>query len=187
MPDRLIVTQPSLQTLAETLDRHAAEKMQAQREAKVAKEWGDLSENAEYKASKEKFRLAGRLQQRMVRELKGLESAGYIIVDPLEWPRRTTVITVVEVGLVARISQNHCAEDYLIVGAKDQHLPTDRTLVPLPYTSPLGTLLFGRTAPQHLEAAIAGELRKLELISLRTPTLEEVLDFYPELTPQQEK
>lgn len=183
MPERLIVTQPSLQTLAETHDRHAAEKMQAQREAKVAKEWGDLSENAEYKASKEKFRLAGRLQQRMVRELRGLDAVGYIIVNPLDWARESPNITAIDVGVVVKISQNGFAEDYLLVGAKDQHLPTDRTLVPVPYTSPLGSVLFGKTVPQQLEARIAGEQRKLELISLRTPTLEEVLEFYPELTP----
>lgn len=184
MQVRLIVTQPSLQNLAETLDRHAAEKMQAQREAKVAKEWGDLSENAEYKASKEKFRLAGRLQQRMVRELKGIESAGYEIVDPLDWARHAGERIKVDVGVVARVTQGDFSEDYLLAGAKDQHLPTDRALVPVPYTSPLGNALMGKTAPQRIDAMIAGELRVLHLETLRTPTLEEVLDLYPELTPQ---
>ena len=184
MQPRLIVTQPSLQNLAETLDRHAAEKMQAQREAKLAKEWGDLSENAEYKASKEKFRIAGRLQQRMVRELKGLESAGYEIVDPLDWARRPGALLQIEVGVVARVTQENWSEDYLIAGAKDQHLPTDRALVPVPYTSPLGNALMGKTAPQRIEAAIAGQLRVLHLESLRLPRMEEILDLYPELTPQ---
>ena len=184
MPARLIVTQPSLQTLAETLDRHASEKMQAQREAKVAKEWGDLSENAEYKASKEKFRLAGRLQQRMVRELKGLESAGYDIVDPLDWVRKKDVLHEVNVGVVARVAQGDYVENYLLAGAKDQHLPTDKTLVPVPYTSPLGNALMGKTAPQQIEAFIAGELRVLQLQSLRLPTQAEILELYPELTPQ---
>lgn len=184
MQERLIVTQPSLQTLAETLDRHAAEKMQAQREAKVAKEWGDLSENAEYKASKEKFRLAGRLQQRMVRELKGLENVGYEIVDPLDWARVSGQVLVAGVGVVARVTQGGFTENYLLSGAKDQHLPTDKTLVPVPYTSPLGTAIMGKSAPQRIEATIAGELRILNLESLRAPSLEEVLELYPELTPQ---
>ncbi len=184
MPERLIVTQPSLQSLAETLDRHAAEKMQAQREAKVAKEWGDLSENAEYKASKEKFRLAGRLQQRMVRELKGLENVGYEIVDPLEWARASGQVLVAGVGVVARVTQGDFTENYLLAGAKDQHLPTDKTLVPVPYTSPLGAALMGQNAPQRIEATIAGELRILTLESLRAPSMEEVLELYPELTPQ---
>jgi len=48
---------------------------------------GDLSENAEYKASKEKFRLAGKLEQRVGRELKRLEEGGYDVVDPLDWAR----------------------------------------------------------------------------------------------------
>jgi transcription elongation factor GreA len=187
MPERLIVTQPSLQKLAETLDRHAAEKNQAQREAKVAKEWGDLSENAEYKASKEKFRLAGRLQQRMVRELKGLENIGYDIVDPLDWVRLPTNLSMVAVGVVARVTQGDFTEDYLLAGAKDQHLPTDQTLVPVPYTSPLGAALMGKSAPERFQTIIAGEPRVLELVSLRAPTLEEVLELYPELTPQTEQ
>ena len=77
---RLIVSAPSLQSLAETLDKHTSEKFAAKREAKIAKEWGDLSENAEYKASKEKFRLAGRLQQRVGRELKRMQDQGYEVV-----------------------------------------------------------------------------------------------------------
>lgn len=169
--------------MAEKMDQHGAEKMKAQREAKVAKEWGDLSENAEYKASKEKFRLAGRLQQRMVREFKQLEGSGYEVVDPLDWASAEGPVSCIDVGLVARVRQGGFTEDYLIAGAKDQHLPMDRSLVPLPYTSPLGNALMGAVAPARIEALIAGELRVLELESIRRPTLEEVLDLYPELAP----
>ena len=42
----------------------------------------------------------------------------------------------------------------------------------------------GKTAPQRIEATIAGQLRVLHLESLRAPTLDEVLKLYPELTPQ---
>jgi hypothetical protein len=42
----------------------------------------------------------------------------------------------------------------------------------------------GKSAPQRIEAAIAGELRILTLESLRAPSMEEVLELYPELTPQ---
>lgn len=183
MNRRIIVTRPSLQAMAEKMDQHGAEKMKAQREAKVAKEWGDLSENAEYKASKEKFRLAGRLQQRMVREFKHLEGSGYEIVDPLDWTSTQVPASGVDVGVVARVSQGGFAEDYLIAGAKDQNLPMDQSLVPLPYTSPLGQALMGAVPPSRIEALIAGERRLLELESVRRPTLEEVLELYPELTP----
>ena len=184
MQERLIVTRPSLQTMAEKMDHHQAEKMAAQREAKVAKEWGDLSENAEYKASKEKFRLAGRLQQRMVREFKKLENSGYTIVDPLDWARRTGMVTSVEVGVVARVTQAGYTEDYLIAGAKDLHLPMDRAVVPVPYTSPLGQALMGRVAPCQIEALIAGEKRCLELESIRIPRTAEILELFPELTQE---
>ena len=184
MKAKVIVTRPSLQALADKHDHHAAEKRSAQREARVAKEWGDLSENAEYKASKEKFRLAGRLQQRLVRELKALEDAGYQVVDPLDWVRQQHPPTQAGVGVVVRVTQNRFTEDYLLVGAKDQNLADDLSIVPVPYTSPLGQALFEKTAPLRVEAIIAGEKRSLELLSLRTPSLEEVLALYPELTPQ---
>jgi transcription elongation GreA/GreB family factor len=183
MKPRIIVTRPSLQIMAEKMDQHGAEKMKAQREAKVAKEWGDLSENAEYKASKEKFRLAGRLQQRMVREFKHLEGNGYEVVDPMDWTNRQGPVLAVEVGVVARVKQGGFAEDYLIAGAKDQHLPMDQSLVPLPYTSPLGQALMGAVPPARIEALIAGEPRLLDLESVRRPTVSEVLELYPELTP----
>jgi transcription elongation GreA/GreB family factor len=181
---RLIVTGPSLQTMAETMDQYASQKRTAQREAKVAKEWGDLSENAEYKASKEKFRLAGRLQQRYVREFKKLESTGYLVVDPLDWTRREVPPQEVEVGVVVAVTQGRFTEEYLLVGAKDQNLPMDLPLVPLPYTSPLGAVLLGRRAGERVEAAIAGEKRLLQIGALRAPRVEEVLDLYPELTPE---
>jgi transcription elongation GreA/GreB family factor len=181
---RLIVTAPSLQGMAETMDHHAAQKRTAQREAKVAKEWGDLSENAEYKASKEKFRLAGRLQQRYVREFKRLESTGYVVVNPLDWTHRAAPLERVEVGVVVAVTQGRVTEEYLLVGAKDQNLPMDQALVPLPYTSPLGAALMGRKAGERVEAEIAGEKRLLTLGALRLPRMDEVLLVYPELTPE---
>src|SRR3954471_22521101 len=131
---KLIVSRPSLQHLAETLDKHASAKFSAKREAKVAKEWGDLSENAEYKASKEKFRLAGKLQQRVGRELKRMQDEGYEVVDPLDWAAASPP-KVAEVGVVVRVTQGGFTEDFLIAGAKDTHLPMDGELVPVPYTS----------------------------------------------------
>lgn len=184
MSQRIIVSRPSLQALAEKHDQHASQKMAAQKEAKIAKEWGDLSENAEYKASKEKFRLAGRLQQRMVRELRRLEDTGYQVVDPLDWVSPAQAPSRVDVGVVARVAQGRFTEDYLLVGAKDQDLPQDQSLAPVPYTSPLGQALMGQSAPQRIEATIAGEKRTLQLLSLRSPTAAEVISLYPELTPQ---
>lgn len=185
MNERLIVTRTSLQNLAEKHDLHESEKRRAQREAKEAKEWGDLSENAEYKASKEKFRQSGRLQQRIVREFKKLESVGYVVVDPLDWVKGEGALELAGVGVVVRVRQGRLTEDYLLVGAKDQHLPMDHALVPVPYTSPLGQALMGRKAPTRVEALIAGEKRMLELLSLRRPTSAEVLDLFPEVTPEE--
>jgi transcription elongation GreA/GreB family factor len=179
---QIIVSRPSLQTLAETLDKHTNAKFAAQREARVAKEWGDLSENAEYKASKEKFRLAGRLQQRVGRELKALQNQGYIVVDPLDWARAEGLPSLIEVGVVVRITQANYTENYLVAGAKDTHLPENASLVVAPYTSPLGQALYGKAAPARVEVALAGEVRLIEIHSLRRPTVAEIIELYPELS-----
>lgn len=181
MSIRLIVTRQSLQFMAEKMELHQSQKIAAQKEAKVAKEWGDLSENAEYKASKEKFRLAGRLQQRMVRDLKKLENSGYQIVDPIDWTQAGPSIKEVAVGTIAKVTQNGHTEDYLVVGAKDQHLPMEGDIVPVPYTSPLGQALIGASANSRVQATIAGEMRILEIGPLRAPNLEEVCSLYPDL------
>lgn len=177
----LIVTQPSLQDLAESLDKHTEAKFSAQREARVAKEWGDLSENAEYKASKEKFRLAGRLQQRVGRELKRMQDQGYVVVDPMAWTELPDRPQQVEVGVVARVRQRGAAEEYLLAGAKDISLPMDARLVGIPYTSPLGQALMGQRAPSEVVAEIAGETRTLEIQALRRPTRAELVELWPEL------
>ncbi len=186
MAQKIIVSRPSLQHLAETLDKHTNEKFAAQREAKVAKEWGDLSENAEYKASKEKFRLAGRLQQRVGRELRRLADDGYIVVDPLDWARAPGEPKQAEVGVVVRVSQGGIADDFLIAGAKDRHLDEETSLTAVPYTAPLGQALINQTAPKKVIAEIAGEKRTLLIESLRRPTIEEIVRLYPELSMEAE-
>lgn len=179
--ERLIVSAPSLQGLAESLDKHTNEKHAASREARVAKEHGDLSENAEYKASKEKFRLAGRLQQRVGRELKRMQDQGFTVVDPLDWAKAEGMPERVEVGVVARVEQRGFAEDYLLAGAKDNSLPVEAKIVGVPYTSPLGAALMGRQAGEEYVAEIAGEQRALKVVGLRRPTREELVELYPEL------
>jgi transcription elongation GreA/GreB family factor len=79
------------------------------------------------------------------------------------------------------VAQRGYTEDYLIVGAKDQHLPMEGHIVPVPYTSPLGQALLGASADSRVQASIAGEMRTLEVGPLRAPNLEEVCQFYPDL------
>jgi hypothetical protein len=112
--------------------------------------------------------------------LKRLESEGYEVVDPLDWANGGPPSRV-EVGVVARVTQRGFTEDYLLAGAKDNHLPAEARLVPVPYTSPLGAALMGRSARTRVEAAIAGEKRVLEIEALRAPTREEILEIFPEL------
>lgn len=106
------------------------------------------------------------------------------MLDPLDWVRGYSPAGRVVVEMVARVGQGEFAEVYSVVVAKDQDLPFDKSVLLLPYTSPLGQALYGLTAPQVVEAVIAEERRALRLEGARLPTLEEVLALYPELTPQ---
>ena len=93
-------------------------------------------------------------------------------------------IAEVTIGSIASVTQQGYTEEFLVVGAKDQHLAMDGPVVPVPYTSPLGQALMGAKANSNIEAIIAGEQRSLKIGALRAPTPEEVFHFYPELTPE---
>jgi hypothetical protein len=58
MPEKIILTTVSAWELGEKFEDARAQKNEALHEAKLAKQDGDLSENAPYQAAKEKFRTA---------------------------------------------------------------------------------------------------------------------------------
>src|SRR5262245_65808041 len=104
MSEKTIISTVSAWELGEKFETTRASKNEALREARSAKQDGDLSENAPYQAAKEKFRTMGRIQRRLTREMDELIEQGHTVVDPLSWVKETPAETV-EVGTAVEREQ----------------------------------------------------------------------------------
>ena len=180
MAEKTIISTVSAWELGEKFETTRASKNEALREARIAKQDGDLSENAPYQAAKEKFRTMGRIQRRLTREMNELIERGHTIVDPLSWVKETPAETV-ELGTVVELQQGDETRLVLVAGARDHHFPAEGNIMPVPYNSPLGKVLFHRGTGERFAATINGSSFVLVIISLRRPTRDEIFQIFPML------
>jgi transcription elongation GreA/GreB family factor len=180
MPEKTIISTVSAWELGEKFETTRASKNEALREAKIAKQDGDLSENAPYQAAKEKFRTMGRIQRRLTREMNDLIEQGHTIVDPLIWAKAVPIDRV-ELGAVVEFVEDGESRLALIAGARDHHFPAEGDIAPVPYNSPLGKALMHRQPGDRFEATINGNSLILAIVSVRRPTTEEIFQIYPTL------
>ncbi|MBV9999421.1 MAG: GreA/GreB family elongation factor [Verrucomicrobia bacterium] len=187
MPDKIILSTVSAWALGDRFEDTVAQKNAALREAKVAKLDGDLSENAPYQAAKEKFRTMGRIQRRLTREMNDLIAQGHTLVDPLSWvpsDPAAPAVAQIEIGTVVTLDWNGATDSFLVAGARDNHLPEEGDLVPIPYNSPLGKALLGRKTGERFTAEINGRRQEIDVASVRRPTREEIFRVFPSLQPE---
>ena len=184
--EKTILSTVSAWELGEKFESTRASKNEALREAKIAKQDGDLSENAPYQAAKEKFRTMGRIQRRLTREMNELIDQGHTIVDPLSWVKLVPA-DAVELGTVVQLEQGGETRLVLIAGARDHHFPAEGNIVPVPYNSPLGKALFHRSAGESFAAIINGNKVTLIVITVRRPASEEILQIFPMLREAPER
>ena len=184
MAEKTIISTVSAWELGEKFETTRASKNEALREARIAKQDGDLSENAPYQAAKEKFRTMGRIQRRLTREMNELIERGHTIVDPLSWVQETPAETV-ELGTVVEVEQGGETRLVLVAGARDHHFPAEGNIMPVPYNSPLGKVLLHRGAGERFAATINGSSFVLVIISLRRPTRDEIFQIFPMLRESQ--
>jgi transcription elongation GreA/GreB family factor len=178
--EKTILSTVSAWELGEKFEATRASKNEALREAKIAKQDGDLSENAPYQAAKEKFRTMGRIQRRLTREMNELIERGHTIVDPLSWAKAAPA-DAVELGTVVQVEQGGETRFVLIAGARDHHFPAEGNIVPVPYNSPLGKVLLHRSAGERFAATINGNKEMLIVITVRRPTSDEIVQIFPML------
>ena len=180
MPEKIILSTVSAWELGEKFEVTKAQKNDALREAKIAKQDGDLSENAPYQAAKEKFRTMGRIQRRLTGEMNQLIAQGHLVVDPLSWATETPV-TAVELGTVAEIQLGGEKQTVLIAGARDHHFPEKGEIIPIPYNSPLGTVLIAHRPGDHFTAQINGNPQTIRVVHVSRPTLVDIFNIFPAL------
>jgi transcription elongation GreA/GreB family factor len=178
MQEKTILSTVSAWELGEKFEITRAQKNEALREAKIAKQDGDLSENAPYQAAKEKFRTMGRIQRRLTGEMNELIAQGHMVVDPLSWVTEKPVVAV-ELGTVAEIVLGTEKQTVLIAGARDHHFPKEGEIIPIPYNSPLGTVLINHRAGDHFTARINGTQQTIVVGRVSRPTLFDILNIFP--------
>ena len=180
MKEKIILSTVSAWELGDRFESTQAQKNDALREAKVAKQDGDLSENAPYQAAKEKFRTMGRIQRRLTREMDQLLAEGHRLVDPLTWVN-DNISEEVELGTVVVIDLDGEREKFLVAGARDHNVPNDGDILPIPYSSPLGHGLMGKHENESFTVKIREAARAVRIYSIRRPTRDEILAIFPAL------
>jgi transcription elongation GreA/GreB family factor len=180
MQEKIILSTVSAWELGDKFETTRAQKNEALREAQIAKQDGDLSENAPYQAAKEKFRTMGRIQRRLTREMNELIAQGHTVVDPLSWVIEKPVVAV-ELGTIAEIELGGEKQTVLIAGARDHHFPNEGEIIPIPYNSPLGHLLLNHRAGDQFAAQLNGNQQTVTITRLNRPTRDDILNIFPVL------
>jgi transcription elongation factor GreA len=180
MQEKIIISTVSAWELGAKFETTRAQKNDALREAKIAKQDGDLSENAPYQAAKEKFRTMGRIQRRLTREMNELINQGHTIVNPLSWVTDKPAVAL-DLGMVAEIEQGGERQTVLIAGARDHHFPSEGEIIPIPYNSPLGKALINHQVGDRFSTEINGNQQNIEILRVRRPSQTEIFNIFPAL------
>ena len=184
MQEKIILSTVSAWELGDKFETTKAQKNEALREAQIAKQDGDLSENAPYQAAKEKFRTMGRIQRRLTGEMNALIAQGHTVVDPLSWVTENAV-AVIELGTIVELELSGEKQTVLIAGARDHHFPTEGEILPIPYNSPLGAALINHRASERFTTQINGNQQTIMIVQARRPTLVEILNIFPTLRSEE--
>jgi len=180
MQEKIVISTVSAWELGAKFETTRAQKNDALREAKIAKQDGDLSENAPYQAAKEKFRTMGRIQRRLTKEMNELINQGHIIVNPLSWVTDKPAVSV-ELGTVAEIEQGGEKQKVLIAGARDHHFPSEGEIIPIPYNSPLGKALNNHRVGDRFTTQINGNQQTIAILHVSRPNQTEIFNMFPAL------
>ena len=157
-----------------------AQKNEALREAKIAKQDGDLSENAPYQAAKESSARWGESSAVSTKEMNELINQGHIIVNPLSWVTDKPVVAV-ELGAVIEIEQGGEKQTVLIAGARDHHFPSEGEIIPIPYNSPLGKALINHRVGDRFTSQINGNEQTIAILRVSRPNQTEIFNMFPAL------
>ena len=155
MADNRELTLTDKKKLEEELAELVEAKKRVAEEIKIARGFGDLSENAEYDAAKkEEARVYGRLA-----ELEELLRTATFVDD-------TAVSTdAVAVGTVVRVLDMEFNEEdeYTLVGFTE----ADPTKLFISQESPIGEALVGKRAGEEVDVKTPGGIVKMKILSIR--------------------
>ena len=152
--DKVPMTAAGLAALEEELKRLKEERPVISKAIGVAREHGDISENAEYHAAKER---QGMIEARL-KELEGVISYAEVI-DPSKLSGN-----VVKFGAMVRVADEDTDKEstYQIVGSYE----ADAANGTLSVTAPLARALIGKTVGDSVEVAAPGGAKFYEIVEV---------------------
>jgi transcription elongation factor GreA len=155
MPERVPMTPRGAQTLRDELARLKEERPKISREIGVAREHGDLSENAEYHAAKER---QGMVEAR----IKDIEDklARSEVIDPAKLSG-----SKVSFGATVELSNIDTEESvtYQIVGAEESNVAEGLISI----SAPLARALIGRQIGDEVQVKLPAGERHYEVVDVR--------------------
>jgi transcription elongation factor GreA len=156
--ERVPMTREGYEKLKADLDRmQNAEMMQVAKRIAAAREFGDLSENAEYHAARED---QGMLQAR-IETLKDKLSRAYIV------DRNNVTADTVVFGVRVRVKDLDLQEEevYQLVGPGEEDYDNNKILT----TSPIGQGLLGKKQGEVAEIHVPRGTLRWEIIEISFP------------------
>ena len=151
----LIVSWDSLERKKNDLEELMQKRIPANsKEIEIAREYGDLRENAEFKAAKEQQKVLMALQAEWESDIDRARGINYADADT----STANVGTRVKVTNLA----NNESEEYSLMGAWDGDPDNNR----ISYLTPLGQAIFGSEPGAEVEVQLGDETRRMRVESI---------------------
>jgi len=148
-----ILTKEGLSKLASELeDLKNNKRLEVIERIKTAKEYGDLSENAEYQEAKE----AQAFIEGRIAELENIMKTATIVDD-------SDQKDVVTVGCQVMVDKNGTKQTFTIVGSTEAD-PANRKIS---LESPLGEALLGKKVSDKVEVSLPGGVAVYEIVDIK--------------------
>ncbi len=149
------LTKEGLAKLEKELEELKSQKRRLSKEVGVAREFGDLRENAEYHAAKERLQQVLQKTGELEYKLSNVQ-----VVDPKELPEGLAT-------LGARIKVKDLSgdreESYSLVGPEE----SDPASGKISFQSPLGKAFLGRHVGDQVNAQLPGGTRSYKILSIQ--------------------
>lgn len=151
----LIVSWDSLERKKNDLEELMQKRIPANsKEIEIAREYGDLRENAEFKAAKEQQKVLMALQAEWESDIDRARGINYADADT----------STANVGTRVRVTNltNNESEEYSLMGAWDGDPDNNR----ISYLTPLGQAIFGSEPGAEVEVQLGDETRRMRVESI---------------------
>ena len=161
MVERIPISQDGYQRLRDELERlERRERFDVIKAIEVAREHGDLKENAEYHAAKER---QGHIEGRIIELKDKLGRAEIIDFATLDCERAVfgTVVTLLDLDTDKEVT-------YQLLGPDESDVKKGSISV----LSPLGNSIIGKSEGDDVKAVTPGGTREFEIIDISKPKLD---------------